>query len=356
MKLRQIAVLISAVVSLAVGTKSAAWGQYALDYGFSIGPSNYLGDIGGAQTEARRFFPDMHLSQTKYHSSHIFVRYRVTAGLALKGQIGSVFIQDDDALTAYKNRQTRNAHFRNTIQEASLRAEVNFLSRPLITRYTSKNRASLDMYAILGVTAFAHAPEAQMDSLAAFYWADQGIVPSGFWSNEEDPWNTWYDLRTHRTEGVSYSRTALGIPIGLGASFMVNYRFRLGIEFVWNLTTTDYLDDVSTTWANPNSISSNVGRVLSNPSSAETAARAGWSDPEGAMYHFQYQEGSPQIRGNPERNDTYGTLQVSLSKVIMSSSNFRRANYFERQAKSKRSRPTRGDSDGRNMGRGRAKF
>ena len=32
---------------------------------------------------------------------------------------------------------------------------------------------------------------------------------------------------------------------------MVNYQFRLGLEFVWNLTTTDYIDDVSFTYADP---------------------------------------------------------------------------------------------------------
>ena len=39
--------------------------------------------------------------------------------------------------------------------------------------------------------------------------------------------------------------------MGFGASFMINYAYRIGIDFVWNLTTTDYIDDVSFTYADP---------------------------------------------------------------------------------------------------------
>ncbi|MDG1673882.1 MAG: hypothetical protein P8H88_00405, partial [Flavobacteriales bacterium] len=64
-------------------------------------------------------------------------------------------------------------------------------------------------------------------------------------------------------------------------------------------------------------------------------------------------------RGNPDNNDTYGTLQVTVSKVVMGSSNFRRNNYYNKRKTVKRKtvkrKPSRKPGSSR-MGRGRAKF
>lgn len=45
----------------------------------------------------------------------------------------------------------------------------------------------------------------------------------------------------------SYRKTSLGFPVGGGVAMTINNDLRIGLEFVWNLTLTDYLDDVSTT-------------------------------------------------------------------------------------------------------------
>jgi hypothetical protein len=144
----------------------------------------------------------------------------------------------------------------------------------------------------------------------------------------------------------------MGVPLGLGVSFEVNHQIRVGMEFVWNLTFTDYLDDVSNTYADPKDLG-DIELILSSPSNPVVASAAGYSDPEGTMYWFNYSDQGPTIRGNPDKNDTYGTLQVSVSKVVMSSSNFRRNNYRSARKPSKRSRTRKGSS---RMGRGRAKF
>ena len=72
--------------------------QYALDYGFAIGTANYLGDIGGDNLTRQDFAADLHLNATKV-SSQVFVRYRVTPFYAVKAQLGTVFLEDDDALS-----------------------------------------------------------------------------------------------------------------------------------------------------------------------------------------------------------------------------------------------------------------
>jgi hypothetical protein len=278
------------------------------------------------------------------------VRYRINSMFAVKGQLGTVYLEDFDNLSTNPARMTRNAHFRNYVNELSLRGEVNLFSRPMITRYTSKLRVGVNTYAMLGVTGFVHNPQAQLNRDAAEYHYAQGNITT---NPSQLNYDRWYDLRDVGTEKLTYGSASLGFPLGFGASFMVNYQFRVGLEFVWNLTLTDYLDDVSYTYADPAGLD-DIGLILSSPSNPVVAEAAGWEDPVGDLYWFNFSEQGDAIRGNPEKNDTYGTLQVTVSKVVMGSSNFRRNNYYNKRKTVKR-KPSRKPGSSR-MGRGRAKF
>ena len=159
-----------------------------------------------------------------------------------------MFLEDDDALSTNIPRASRNVHFRNALNELSIRNEITVFSRPLITRYTAKFRMGVNLYGTFGVTAFTHSPEAQLDPDAAQFHFERGNISTN--PNQFD-YDRWYDLRSYNTEPNSYRKAALAFPLGFGGSFMINYAYRIGIDFVWNLTTTDYIDDVSFTWSDP---------------------------------------------------------------------------------------------------------
>ena len=286
-------------------------GQYALDYGFAVGTANYLGDIGGDDLTRQDFAADLHYGQTKL-STHVFARYRVSSMFAVRAQLGTVYLEDYDNLSTNPARRTRNAHFRNYVNELSLRGEVNLFSRPMITRYTSKLRVGVNTYATVGVTGFVHNPQAQLDRDAAEYHYAQGNIST---NPSQLNYDRWYDLRDVGTEKLTYGSAALGFPLGLGASFMVNYQFRVGLEFVWNLTLTDYLDDVSFTYADPEGW--DIGLILKAASSGATE----WT----IRFLNSFRSTTPRkLSREPEKNDTYGTLQLTVSKVVMGSSNFAR--------------------------------
>lgn len=59
---------------------------------------------------------------------------------------------------------------------------------------------------------------------------------------------TWYSLPKYRTEDVKYSRVPLLITAGIGVEYEIKYRWYIGIELGDNFLTTDYLDDVSTSY------------------------------------------------------------------------------------------------------------
>ena len=339
---------ILATMLLSSIAQNEAFSQYALDYGFTMGTANYLGDIGGDQLTRRDFAADLHPSQTRL-STHIFVRYRLSSAVAIKAQMGTVYLEDYDNLSSNLSRRTRNAHFRNFVNELSLRGEINLFSQPMLTRYTSKFRVGVNAYATLGVTAFVHNPQAQLDRDAAEYHYNQGNIdtnPSQF------NYDQWYDLRDYGTERLTYGSAALGFPLGFGASFVVNNKVRLGIEFVWNLTLTDYLDDVSFTYADPEGLD-DIGLVLSQPSSVVVAETAGAENPELYLNNFRWDAAYASPRGNPDKNDTYGTLQLAVSRVVMGSSNFRKNNSYSKRRPIKRRSRKPGS---RRVGRGRAKF
>ena len=67
-----------------------------------------------------------------------------------------------------------------------------------------------------------------------------------------------YYLRPLGTEGQGseaypgrkpYNNIAFCIPLGVGFKYNLNPSLNLGFEITYNFTTTDYLDDVSTTYA-----------------------------------------------------------------------------------------------------------
>ena len=139
----------------------------------------------------------------------------------------------------------------------------------------------------------------------------------------------------------------------------MNNQFRVGLEFVWNLTLTDYLDDVSTTYANPEDLD-DIGLILSSPSSPSSLSpdqevSASYTSVEHyVLGNYNWSPEAEVPRGNPEKNDTYGTLQLTVSKVVMGSSNFRKNNDYNKRRTVKR-KPSRKPGASR-MGRGRAKF
>ncbi|WP_461107751.1 hypothetical protein [Spirosoma koreense] len=111
------------------------------------------------------------------------------------------------------------------------------------------------------------------------------------------------------TEGVDYSRFPFIFRYGLGVPVAATERFKLHMEGVYTHVWSDYLDDVSTVYAD---------RSLMDPLAAALADRRSelgqTPNPAGAK------------RGNPDRHDGYFILSARLIFVILTPSqrNYRR--------------------------------
>ncbi|KAA0990969.1 outer membrane beta-barrel protein [Dyadobacter aurulentus] len=110
----------------------------------------------------------------------------------------------------------------------------------------------------------------------------------------------WQSLAPLTTEGVKYNRLPLVFTAGIGVSFKTSEKLSLGVELCNNFMNSDYLDDVSTVYPNPDQLPGDLARRLSDraPEIGEPARQPGFS------------------RGSAESKDSYLFLQVKASYLI----------------------------------------
>ncbi len=264
---------------------SGAFCQYNLDYGISVGAANYLGEMGGKEEARKDFIWDMKLNQTRW-ALGAFGRYKINPLLAVKGSFTYGRIQGADNLSTNPGRQGRNLSFRNDILELAAVAEV-YLFNFADVGHRGRYRMDFKSYAFAGLAGFRHNPKTEYNG-------------------------SWVALQPLQTEGVSYKNIGLSIPVGMGFYFTYRRQHRFGWDIGWRLTFTDYLDDVSTSYADPS--------TLNDPLAIELADRSDELTPDllpqgGDVY---YQPG--QKRGDPTHNDTYFFMNFSYSYVMYRSS------------------------------------
>lgn len=167
----------------------------------------------------------------------LFARKNYSPYFSVRGSYTFGWIQGDDKNSPYPENRNRNLSFLTTLHEVSARAEFNFLEyRPGVFRN------SFTPYIFLGAGGVYYSPTAK---------ADDGLR---------------YDLRSGRTEGEAkpYSTVALTIPYGIGFKYNFLGKLSLTADANYHYTNTDYLDDVSGNYADPNSFTNPTARSLAD--------------------------------------------------------------------------------------------
>jgi hypothetical protein len=280
-------ILIVAILSLPVLTQA----QYLWDFGVQAGAANYLGEMGGKEKERRNFISDIKLSKTQLTAGG-FARYKFTPLISAKLAANWVRIEGEDNKSTNPGRVGRNLSFQNNIFELELTGQVFFYEVPDLG-HTYRYRNDFKMYAFAGIAGYYHSPR---------------TVYQG----------SWVKLQPLQTEGVKYNKIGVAIPLGIGLFFTIEKRHRIGWEFNWRTTFSDYLDDVSTVYADPAELSSAEAIALAN-------RRDEIGDAEGVPHPENYVAGSK--RGDPSHNDSYLSTSVYYSYVLRGRSSFYRSKY-----------------------------
>lgn len=217
MKKLFIAFMILGLVSLQGWAQEQAIVQEG-EFGLSAGGSHYFGDL---NPNARFNRPNMALGAFFRKQFGNYVALRVAGHYAFLGY-------SDKYNKGNEYELRRNLSFNSNIWELAVQGDFNFF------KYIPGNPYyRFTPYVTFGVGAFNYDPYA--------YYRGQKV-----------------HLRSLGTEGQGssvyptrkpYGSMAACIPLGVGVKYSLNRDINLGFEVVYRFTTTDYLDDVSTTYA-----------------------------------------------------------------------------------------------------------
>lgn len=277
--------------------------QWRLDYGFAVGVSNYLGDIGGKEKTRRDFVADMKLAKTRWNVGG-FVRYKVLQRVSTKVAFDYLRIEGDDKLSSNPARNARNLNFRNDMFTLELTGQVFFYEdNDLGNTYRFKN--GFRAYFFAGVGGFYSTPKANKNG-------------------------EWVKLAPLHTEGKTYSPIGFSIPAGVGFYFTFHKKHRIGYELNYRTTFTDYLDDISGNYpVDPNE--------SGDPSLSRRIDELGGPDAfEDKGLYYSHNWGDK--RGDISHKDGFMTMSLSYSYVLRGKSSFykgRYGNFFSQRRRGK---------------------
>jgi hypothetical protein len=290
-----------AAACLVLGYQQAQ-AQYAWDIGVHLGGANYLGEMGGKEDTRRDFVWDMKLGQTRWAVGG-FARRKVNRLFSVNVGLMHLRLQGADAHSTNPARVARNLNFRNDMFELYLRPEITiYQDNDLGGR--GRYRSDFRLFAYAGVAAFMSNPKGQINGEGAFH-----------------------DLRPLQTELVDYNSINFAIPAGLGFHITKKRRHRFGWDFGWRTTFTDYIDDVSSTYADPALLSSPLAADLANQTSYAVALDPNLPHPNNYGHYDLEGNWITGKRGDPTHNDSYLTMTLTYSYVLRGQSNFYRQRY-----------------------------
>jgi hypothetical protein len=187
------------------------------EFGITAGAAHYFGDL-NTRAQINRPKPSIGIHFRKAFGDYIGVR--VGAHFA---QLGYSDIYSKNAY-----QKTRNLSFNTNVWELSLQGDFHFFRfMPGEPGY------GFTPYLTVGVGAFSYDPYAYLQGKKVFL----------------RPLNTEGQNTTVYPDRKPYNTMALCIPFGLGIKYNLNDRMNLIVEATHRFTNTDYLDDVSKTYA-----------------------------------------------------------------------------------------------------------
>ncbi|MES2890511.1 MAG: hypothetical protein V4725_00820 [Bacteroidota bacterium] len=272
--------------------------------GISAGIMNCLTDLGGNAGKGAPFLKDLNIGNNRLNGSLYFSAiYKYMIGFRLEGTIGQVKAYDSilkDVAATSQGRYQRNLHFRSKIHEVSAVAELHLLTmfREFVLREdrNAEGPPRFSPYFLGGIGFFSFNPQASLRG-------------------------NWINLEPLRTEGQGFSEypdrtpyklNGICIPLGAGIKYEVNPALGIRLEVIHRVLSTDYLDDVSTRYINPNVFQKYFSGVqLQNVMDLKSNDRVNPGGPDGT-----YRKSEGGRRGDPTDTDAYFTLNLKFGLTI----------------------------------------
>ena len=255
------ALFLTVFHQMAIGQgRSKFGGRYTDPFGVlsvtaGVGVAYYMGDLNdGVNMKHLGLGPSVSLGAL----------YRLTEHVSARGELRFYQVSGD---------QKYSKNYQNNLSFKTFNPDINLGLQADLFAYN--RQAPINPYLFGGVGVTYMSPKAKLDG-------------------------TWYSLPELTTEGVKYKRMPLVFTAGIGVSVKTTQRLSLGLELCNNFVNSDYLDDVSTVYPNPDQLPSDIARLLSDRSYeiGEPLRQPGWN------------------RGSAKSKDSYLFFQVRATYLI----------------------------------------
>lgn len=302
---------------------------YPFELGVQLGTSQFLGDLGGVGATAMAnnewqkgvgvpFIIDTDIESVRPIAG-VFARYSIGGHFAARLDLNYLQLAGDDknagigqfsatekSTNAAWFRYYRNLSFRTHVFEANVAAEITPYNFELGNGYSEYSVIS--PYGFIGVGLFAFNPQA---------------IYNG----------AWVDLQPLSTEGqglvegrANYELVQFNIPMGFGVKWSYNDTWALAFEVGHRVTFTDYIDDVSTYYVDPDVFTQNFDAQTAQMATA-LARRSVEIDPTGKYAYVTDARLAPNKPNSTEpqnlqrgdrfgHNDGYYTVSIRFSYYI----------------------------------------
>jgi hypothetical protein len=213
--------LFALTLSIGANAQSGYETVYTGEFGFTLGGAHYFGDL-NTRAALNRPKPAVGLFFRKQFGNYVSAR--------ISGHFAQLGYSDVYSKNEYQ--RLRNLSFNTNIFEVAVQGDFNFFKF-----VPSDPDYSFTPYVTLGVGLM-------------------NFNPYAYYNGEK------YFLRELGTEGQTvnggykgrspYATTAVIIPFGVGLKYNLTEKINVSFEIAHRFTFTDYLDDVSTTYAGGN--------------------------------------------------------------------------------------------------------
>jgi hypothetical protein len=212
------------------------------EFGITAGVSHYFGDL-NTRAAINRPKPAFGSFYKKAFGNYLGIR--VSAHYA---QVGY-----SDVYSKNTYQKTRNLSFNSDIYEFALHGDFNFFK--YIPADPDHN---FTPYITIGIGVFSYNPYAYLDDKKIY------LRPLG-----TEGQNIGYKDAAGKAR-KPYGSMSVCIPVGIGFKYSINNQVNFSFQLAQRLTTTDYLDDVSSTFVGKDKFTNITAGILQDRSPEKT--------------------------------------------------------------------------------------
>ena len=249
---------------------------------FGVGTSSYYGDLAGYARAFRATYIMPRWNVGVGYTRQFTPNFAARASFTWARITGDDYVFNKNNVEKYIVQYARNLHFRNDLKEFALTGIYNFQA----DGRNSNVRAKFTPYLFGGVALVAHSPEARTPAPP---------------DNEPYEARRWVKLQPLHTEGQGqpgrdkpYSLVTVAIPVGIGARYMLNENFNVGVEIGYRYTFTDYLDDVGGIGYGDPNLRDGLATKMADRRAQRIAARKANGPDRYAVLETLFQNGSAE--------------------------------------------------------------